>query len=70
MARIIKQAEAPVKTKPQVNDQVQFRTWVPLQNIGSTSKIISGKVIKVNRVTVDVIDSNKDVWRVEMDELV
>ena len=70
MSKIIKQAVVKSKTVS-VGDQVNFIHWVPLQNIGRTTKTLSGKVVKVNRVTVQVqCDQDNNVWSVKMDELV
>mgnify|MGYP003335732954 CR=1 FL=1 len=70
MATLIKRAPAPVKAKPQVGDQIKFPVWVPLQNIGTTTKEYSGKVTQVNRVTVDAVDENGNTWRVRLDEII
>ena len=61
MATLIKKAQVQAKVKPQVDDQIKFPVWVPLQNIGSTIEVYSGKVTQVNRVTVDVVDDKGNV---------
>lgn len=68
MARLIKQAETPVRTF-NVNDKVAFTVWVPLQNIGTTAETRFGDIVKVNRKTVDVVDEYGNTWRVGMDEI-
>ena len=70
MSKIIKQAVVEPKTV-NVGDQVNFIHWIPLQNIGRTTETLSGRVIKVNRVTVTVhCDQDGCVWGVRKDELV
>lgn len=70
MSKIIKQAVVEPKTVS-VGDQVNFIHWIPLQNIGRTTETLSGRVIKVNRVTVTVhCDQDGCVWGVRKDELV
>ena len=70
MSKIIKQAVVEPKTVS-VGDQVNFIHWIPLQNIGMTTETLSGKVVKVNRVTVQVqCDQDGNVWSAIMDELV
>ena len=70
MSKIIKKAVVKPKTV-NVGDQVNFIHWIPLQNIGMTTETLSGKVVKVNRVTVQVqCDQDGNVWSARMDELV
>jgi hypothetical protein len=70
MSKIIKQAVVEPKTVS-VGDQVNFIHWIPLQNIGRTTETLSGRVIKVNKVTVTVhCDQDGCVWGVRKDELV
>lgn len=68
MARIIKQAEIPVRTF-KVGDHISFSVWVPLQNIGTTSETRTANIVKVNRKTVDAVDRVGNTWRVEMEEI-
>ena len=53
----------------QVDDQIKFPVWVPLQNIGTAMEEYSGKVTQVNRVTVDAVDDKGNTWRVRVDEI-
>jgi hypothetical protein len=53
-----------------VNDQCNFKVQVPVQNIGSGYEILSGTIVKVNRVTVHVLDSNGNTWKVNNSDLV
>lgn len=70
MSKIIKKVVAKPKTV-NVGDKVNFIHWIPLQNIGMTTETLSGKVVKVNRVTVQVqCDQDGNVWSARMDELV
>jgi len=68
MARLIKQAAAPVRTF-NVNDKVAFTVWIPLQNVGQQPQTKFGDIVKVNRKTVDVVDEHGNTWRVGMDEI-
>jgi hypothetical protein len=38
--------------------------WLPLQNIGTTLKYFPAKVLKVNRVSLNVETENGDIYRV------
>jgi hypothetical protein len=70
MSKIIKQVVAEPKII-NVGDQVNFIHWIPLQNIGTTTETLSGKVVKVNRVTITVkCDQDGNIWGVRKDELV
>ena len=70
MSKIIKKAVTKPKTV-NVGDQVNFIHWIPLQNIGMTTETLSGQVVKVNRVTVQIqCDQDGNVWSARMDELV
>jgi hypothetical protein len=68
MARIIKQAETPVRTF-KIGDNISFSVCVPLQNIGTTSETRTANIVKVNRKTVDAVDRAGNTWRVEMEEI-
>jgi hypothetical protein len=68
MARIIKQAETPVRTF-KVGDNISFSVWVPLQNIGTTSETRTANIVKVNWKTVDAVDRAGNTWRVKMEEI-
>ena len=70
MSKIIKKVVAKPKTV-NVGDKVNFIHWIPLQNIGMTTETLSGQVVKVNRVTVQIqCDQDDNVWSARMDELV
>jgi hypothetical protein len=68
MARIIKQAETPIRTF-KVGDSISFSVWVPLQNIGTTSETRMANIVKVNWKTVDAVDGSGNTWRVKMEEI-
>ena len=68
MARIIKQAETPIRTF-KVGDRISFSVWVPLQNIGTTSETRVANIVKVNWKTVDAVDGAGNTWRVKMEEI-
>jgi hypothetical protein len=53
-----------------VNEQCNFKVQVPVQNMGSGYEILSGTIVKVNRVTVHVLDSNGNTWKVNNSDLV
>ena len=63
-ARLIKQAPEKVKVF-NVGDKVSFGILVPLQNIGTTIETVTGTVIKVNRISIDVETSNGSVYRAD-----
>lgn len=68
-ARLIKQAVKEVKKVENnftVGDKVLFEVWVPLQNIGMTTETMSGTVIKVNKVTIDVETAVGNVYRADI----
>jgi hypothetical protein len=68
MARIIKQAETPIRTF-KVGDHISFSVWIPLQNIGTTSETRMANIVKINRKTVDAVDGAGNTWRVEIKEI-
>lgn len=68
MAKLIKSAPVPVRTF-KVGDHISFTIWVPVQNIGMGPKNKTGNIVKVNRKTVDAVDTNGNTWRVGMDEV-
>lgn len=68
MTKLIKKSTQPLK-RFNLNDQVIFEVWIPLQNIGSTTEDRIGTIVKINRKTVDVIDNEGNTWRVGMDEI-
>lgn len=70
MAKMIKKAEQVTESKPKIGDTVNFKVLVPEQNIGYSYELRKGKVIKVNRKTVDVTDSYSNTWRVNLNEIV
>ena len=69
MATLIKRSKI-TNPKPQVGNQITFPVWVPLQSVGEVKEERSGKVTKVNRVTVDAVDEYGNTWKVRMDEII
>ena len=67
---IIKTSQKSLSQTKKVNDQCNFKVQVPVQNIGSGYEILSGTIVKVNRVTVHVLDSNGNTWKVNNSDLV
>ena len=64
--RLIKQAVKKVENNFTVGDKVLFEVWVPLQNIGMTTETMSGTVVKVNKVTIDVKTDSGDIYRTDI----
>ena len=67
--QIIKTPQKPEVTH-RVGDLVKFRYWAQEQNIGWKYEYTTGCIMKVNRVTVNVLDGNDNLWRVNKDDIV
>jgi hypothetical protein len=67
--QIIKTAQKPEVTH-RVGDLVKFRYQIQEQNIGWTYEHTTGCITKVNRVTVNVLDGNDNLWRVNKEDIV
>lgn len=67
MAKLIKKAEVK-QFKFNVGDKVKFYShWFDGRISGFDE--YSGTVVKVNKVTIDVMVESGDIWRVESHEL-
>jgi hypothetical protein len=67
--QIIKTAQKPIVTH-RVGDLVKFRYQIQEQNIGWKYECTTGCITKVNRVTVNVLDGNDNLWRVNKEDIV
>jgi hypothetical protein len=67
--QIIKTAPKPI-IEYKIGQNIEFRYEVPLQNIGWTTEITEGTIQKVNRVTIDVLDTNGNTWRVNKEDII
>ena len=67
-AKLIKKAVKVEKTF-NIGDEIKFGVVVSLQNIGSTTEMRDGVVVKVNRITVDVEDNFGDTYRVDKTDI-
>lgn len=62
--KLIKKA-AIVEKQFHVGQLLRFPIQVALQNIGTTDEWHEGKVVKVNKVTIDIEHENGNVYRVD-----
>jgi|APGre2960657444_1045066.scaffolds.fasta_scaffold731491_1 hypothetical protein len=67
--QIIKTVPKPI-IEYKIGQSIEFRYEVPLQNIGWTTEITEGVIEKINRVTIDVLDSNGNTWRVNKEDII
>lgn len=66
--QIIKTATKPI-IEYKIGQRIKFSYQTPLQNIGWTTEITEGVIEKINRVTIDVLDSEGNTWRVNKEDI-
>lgn len=61
--KLIKKAqEKEIKFK--IGQLILAGKWLPLQNIGTTLKYFPAKILKINRVSLNVKIENGDIYQV------
>jgi hypothetical protein len=66
--QIVKKATKPI-VEYKIGQSIEFSYPVPLQNIGWTTKTKEGTIQKVNRVTVNVLDIDGNLWKVNKEDI-
>jgi hypothetical protein len=67
--QIVKRVTKPI-IEYKVGQNISFSYEVPLQNIGWTTEIEEGIIQKVNRVTIMVLDSIGNIWKVNKEDII
>jgi hypothetical protein len=66
--QIVKKATKPI-VEYKIGQSIEFSYPVPLQNIGWTTETEEGIIQKVNRVTVNALDIDGNLWKVNKEDI-